>query len=87
MGVVGGADGADAGARVREPGGLGGGGAHIAQMLLAACILWTALKRRAPGMTLLRMPVLTWAEVARVPISFLVATSFIWLFTRSRRIS
>jgi cytochrome c oxidase subunit 1 len=35
----------------------------LAQMLLAACILWTALKRRAPGMTLLRMPVLTWAQV------------------------
>ena len=26
----------------------------------AACILGTVLRRRAPGMTLLRMPVFTW---------------------------
>ena len=30
----------------------------------ARCVLATALRRRAPGMTLLRMPVFTWTMVA-----------------------
>jgi cytochrome c oxidase subunit 1 len=34
------------------------------QMLWAGCLLITALRRRAPGMTLMRMPVFTWSMVA-----------------------
>jgi len=34
------------------------------QMLWAGCLLLTALRRRAPGMTLMRMPVFTWSMVA-----------------------
>jgi cytochrome c oxidase subunit 1 len=33
-------------------------------MILAATVLWTALRCRAPGMTLLRMSVFTWSMVA-----------------------
>lgn len=32
-------------------------------ILLAGATLWTAMRHRAPGMTLLRMPVFTWAMV------------------------
>ncbi len=35
----------------------------VGQILWAACILVTALRRRAPGMTLMRMPILTWTMV------------------------
>jgi cytochrome c oxidase subunit 1 len=35
----------------------------IGQLLWAGCVLMTALRRRAPGMTLLRMPVFTWTMV------------------------
>ncbi len=35
-----------------------------AMILMAGCVLWTALRMRAPGMTLLRMPVFTWSMVA-----------------------
>ncbi|HSD79082.1 MAG TPA: cbb3-type cytochrome c oxidase subunit I [Solirubrobacteraceae bacterium] len=38
--------------------------ATLGEVLLAACILLTALRRRAPGMTLLRMPVFAWSQVA-----------------------
>jgi cytochrome c oxidase subunit I len=34
------------------------------QILWAGCILITALRRRAPGMTLMRMPVFTWSMLA-----------------------
>ena len=34
------------------------------QILWAGCLLATALRRRAPGMTLMRMPVFTWSMVA-----------------------
>jgi cytochrome c oxidase subunit 1 len=36
----------------------------LGQILWAACVLATALRRRAPGMTLMRMPVFTWSMVA-----------------------
>jgi cytochrome c oxidase subunit 1 len=35
-------------------------------MLIGACVLATVLRRRAPSMTLLRMPVFTWAMTATV---------------------
>ncbi len=35
----------------------------LGQILWAWCILVTALRRRGPGMTLLRMPVFTWTQV------------------------
>lgn len=34
-----------------------------AMMVMSAAVLWTALRMRAPGMSLLRMPVFTWSEV------------------------
>jgi cytochrome c oxidase subunit 1 len=34
--------------------------------LMGACLLATIIRRRAPGMTLLRMPVFTWSQVATV---------------------
>jgi cytochrome c oxidase subunit 1 len=36
----------------------------LGQILWACCILATALRRRAPGMTLMRMPVFTWSMLA-----------------------
>jgi cytochrome c oxidase subunit 1 len=38
--------------------------ATAGQLLWAACLLVSALRRRAPGMTLMRMPVFTWSMVA-----------------------
>jgi cytochrome c oxidase subunit I len=38
--------------------------ATAGQLLWAGCVLATALRRRAPGMTLLRMPVFSWTMVA-----------------------
>jgi cytochrome c oxidase subunit I len=38
--------------------------ATLGEAILGACVLLTALRRRAPGMTLLRMPVFTWTMVA-----------------------
>jgi cytochrome c oxidase subunit 1 len=38
--------------------------ATAGQLLWAGCLLTTALRRRAPGMTLMRMPVFTWSMVA-----------------------
>jgi cytochrome c oxidase subunit 1 len=35
----------------------------VGMILLAGTVLWTALRLRAPGMTLLRMPVFTWSMV------------------------
>ncbi len=43
---------------------LGVGVATLGQLLIGACILATALRRRAPDMTLKRMPVFTWTMVA-----------------------
>jgi cytochrome c oxidase subunit I len=34
-----------------------------AMMIMSGCVLWTALRLRAPGVTLMRMPVFTWSEV------------------------
>jgi cytochrome c oxidase subunit I len=36
----------------------------LGQLLWAGCVIATALRRRAPGMTLMRMPVFTWSMVA-----------------------
>jgi cytochrome c oxidase subunit 1 len=38
--------------------------AVTAMMVMAGTVLWTALRLRAPGMTMLRMPVMTWSVVA-----------------------
>ncbi len=38
--------------------------ATLGELVLAACVLATALRKRAPGMTLLRMPPFTWTMVA-----------------------
>ena len=38
--------------------------ATLGELCLGACVLATALRRRAPGMTLLRMPPFTWTMVA-----------------------
>ena len=35
----------------------------VGQLMWAACVLCTALRRRVPGMTLMRMPVFTWSMV------------------------
>jgi cytochrome c oxidase subunit 1 len=37
--------------------------AALGIMFIAGAVLWTALRLRAPGMTLLRMPVFTWSMV------------------------
>lgn len=34
-----------------------------AMFVMSGCVLWTALRLRAPGITLMRMPVFTWGEV------------------------
>jgi cytochrome c oxidase subunit 1 len=36
----------------------------VAMILIAATVLWTALLRRAPGMTMLRLPILSWSVIA-----------------------
>jgi cytochrome c oxidase subunit 1 len=40
--------------------------AAVGMILLGACILATIVRRRAPGMSLLRMPVFTWTELVSV---------------------
>ncbi len=58
--------------------------ATLGQLLWAGCILATALHHRAPGMTLLRMPVFTWSMVATclmVLFSFpalIIALGLLW---------
>jgi cytochrome c oxidase subunit 1 len=37
--------------------------AAAGMILLAATLLWTVLRMRAPGMTMMRLPVFTWTEV------------------------
>jgi cytochrome c oxidase subunit 1 len=37
--------------------------ATLSTLAHAWCVLWTALRRRAPGMTMLRLPVFTWSQV------------------------
>jgi cytochrome c oxidase subunit 1 len=34
-----------------------------AMFLMSGCVLWTALRMRAPGVSLMRMPVFTWSQV------------------------
>ena len=45
----------------------------VAPMLWAACVLATIMRRRAPGMTMLRIPVFSWAMVVTC---LMVLTSF-----------
>ena len=58
--------------------------ATVAEMLWAGCVIATALRRRAPGMTLMRMPVFTWTMVVTclmVVFAFpalLVALGLLW---------
>jgi cytochrome c oxidase subunit I len=58
--------------------------ATLAELMLAACILATILRHRAPGMTMLRLPVFVWSQVATtlmVLMSFpalLVAMTLLW---------
>jgi cytochrome c oxidase subunit I len=35
----------------------------VGMMLLAGTVLWTALRLRAPGLTMMRLPVFTWSEI------------------------
>lgn len=37
--------------------------AAVGMMLLAGTVLWTALRMRAPGVTMMRLPVFTWTEI------------------------
>jgi cytochrome c oxidase subunit 1 len=37
--------------------------AGVFALMMSICVLWTALRMRAPRMSLLRMPVFTWSEV------------------------
>ncbi len=58
--------------------------ATAGQLLWAACVLLTALRRRAPGMTLLRMPVFTWTMVVSCLLTLfafpalLLALTLLW---------
>ena len=45
----------------------------VGAYLLAVCVLWSALRLRAPGMTMLRLPVFTWSMVATC---LMVVTAF-----------
>jgi cytochrome c oxidase subunit I len=47
--------------------------AGVASLFLAWCILGTILRRRAPGMTMLRLPVFTWAMLVT---TLLIVVSF-----------
>ena len=40
-----------------------------AMMIMSGCVVWTALRLRAPGVTLTRMPVFTWSEVVTCMMS------------------
>jgi cytochrome c oxidase subunit I len=59
--------------------------ASVAEMIWGACIILTALRRRAPGMTLLRMPVFTWTMVVTCLMvvfafpSLLAALAMLWV--------
>ena len=56
----------------------------VGQLLWAGCVLLTALRRRAPGMTLMRMPVFTWTMVATCLLTLfafpalIVALALLW---------
>jgi cytochrome c oxidase subunit 1 len=58
--------------------------AAAGSLVIAFCLLFTVLRKRAPGMTLLRMPVFTWTIVATVlmtVVSFpvlLAAMGLLW---------
>jgi cytochrome c oxidase subunit I len=57
----------------------------LAQMGLAWSILWTILRLRAAGMTMLRIPVFTWSQVATTLMvvtafpALIVAMSLLWV--------
>jgi cytochrome c oxidase subunit 1 len=48
----------------------------LGMILQGACILWTILRMRAPGVTLMRMPVFAWTELVNV---LMVLTGFPFL--------
>ncbi|HEY7966597.1 MAG TPA: cbb3-type cytochrome c oxidase subunit I [Solirubrobacteraceae bacterium] len=58
--------------------------ATVAEMLWAGCIVATVVRRRAPGMTLLRMPVFSWTMVVTCLMvlfafpALLVALGLLW---------
>ncbi len=58
--------------------------ATAGQILWAGCLLATALRRRAPAMTLMRMPVFTWSMVATCLLvvfafpALIVALTLLW---------
>jgi cytochrome c oxidase subunit 1 len=64
---------------------LGVGVATLGELLVAACILATALGRRTPDMTLKRMPVFTWTMVATCLMAcfafpvLVVAMALLWV--------
>lgn len=47
----------------------------VAMVLLSGCVLWTALRLRAPGMTLLRLPVFTWSMIVTCLMSVMAFPS------------
>lgn len=52
---------------------IGVGLSTTAVVIMAACLLATIVRERAPGMTFLRMPLFTWSEVVT---TFMVLTAF-----------
>ena len=61
--------------------------ATLGQLLWAGCILATALRGRAPGMTLMRMPVFTWSMVATCLLTLFAFPALIvalWLLWAQR---
>ena len=58
--------------------------------LLGVCVLWTALRLRAPGMTLLRLPVFTWSMIVTclmVVMSFPALVAAMALLFADRHVS
>jgi cytochrome c oxidase subunit 1 len=53
----------------------------IGMVLIAATILWTALRLRAPGMTLMRLPVFTWSQVVTCMMSVMAFPSLMAAMT------
>lgn len=47
----------------------------VAMVLLSGCVLWTALRLRAPGVTLLRLPVFTWSMIVSCLMSVMAFPS------------
>ncbi|MHB1539383.1 MAG: cytochrome c oxidase subunit I [Solirubrobacteraceae bacterium] len=61
--------------------------ATLGQILWAICIILTALRKRAPGMTLMRMPAFTWTMVATCLLTIFAFPAFLlalWLLWAQR---